>query len=127
MYVPFASAKLDSAKFHEFMRRNSSADLTSSSRGGLIASLLPLLFVPDAGSQGQLIGHMARANPQWRRAEDDVTAVFSGPHAYISPSWYEEGGTVPAWNYVDVHAYGRFQIIENQEELLDIPRRSVTE
>src|SRR5262249_26009639 len=54
-----------------------------------------------------------------------VMAVFSGPHAYVSPSWYEEGGTVPTWNYVAVHAYGSFHLVEGRGGLLDILRRSV--
>ena len=52
-------------------------------------------------------------------------AVFSGPHAYVSPSWYEEEGTVPTWNYVAVHAYGTFHLVEDRDGLLDILRRSV--
>ena len=52
-------------------------------------------------------------------------AVFSGPHAYVSPSWYEEAGTVPTWNYVAVHAYGTFHLVEDRDGLLDILRRSV--
>ena len=52
-------------------------------------------------------------------------AIFSGPHVYVSPSWYEEGGTVPTWNYVAVHAYGTFHLVEERDSLLDILRRSV--
>jgi transcriptional regulator len=51
--------------------------------------------------------------------------VFSGPHAYVSPSWYEEGGTVPTWNYLAVHAYGTFQVAEDRDDVLAILRRSV--
>jgi transcriptional regulator len=125
VYVPSAFAETDTARLHEFMRRNSFAVLTSSGEGGLIASHLPLLIVADAGPNGHLLGHMARANPQWRRVEGEVMAVFSGPHAYVSPSWYEEGGTVPTWNYVAAHAYGTFQLVEESEVLLEILRRSV--
>jgi transcriptional regulator len=126
MYVPAAFAETDPAKLHEFMRRNSFAVLTSNGEGGLVGSHLPLLLDPDAGPHGHLLGHMARANPQWRKVEGEVMAVFSGPHAYVSPSWYEEGGTVPTWNYVAVHAYGTFHVVEDREALLDILRRSVT-
>jgi transcriptional regulator len=51
--------------------------------------------------------------------------VFSGPHAYVSPSWYGEPGTVPTWNYVAVHAYGTFHVVDDREGVLDILRRSV--
>ncbi len=125
MYIPAAFAETDPARLHEFMRQNSFAVLTSNGRGRLLASHLPLLFDADAGPQGHLLGHMARANPQWRQVEGEVMAVFSGPHAYVSPSWYEEEGTVPTWNYVAVHAYGTFRIVEDRDGLLDILRRSL--
>ncbi|QDV37706.1 Protease synthase and sporulation protein PAI 2 [Tautonia plasticadhaerens] len=69
---------------------------------------------------------MARANPQWRDVRGEVLVVFNGPHAYISPAWYEEPGTVPTWNYVAVHAYGTFRLVEGRDGLLDILRRTVT-
>ena len=125
MYVPASFAEPDTAKLHEFIRRNSFAILTSHGRDGLIASHLPLLLDADAGPHGHLLGHMARANPQWRDVRGGVMAVFSGPHAYVSPSWYEEGGTVPTWNYVAVHAYGSLHVVEERDGLLDILRRSV--
>jgi transcriptional regulator len=125
VYIPSAFAENDTAKLHEFIAANSFAILTSYGERGLIANHLPLLLDPAAGPHGGLFGHMARANPQWRQAEGEVMAVFSGPHAYVSPSWYEEEGTVPTWNYVAVHAFGSFQIVEGREQLLEILHRSV--
>jgi transcriptional regulator len=125
VYVPAAFAETDTARLHEFMRRYSFAALTSHGQGGLVASHLPLLLDADAGPHGHLLGHMARANPQWRDVRGEVMVVFSGPHAYVSPSWYEEEGTVPTWNYVAVHAYGTFHIVEGRDGLLDIIRRLV--
>ena len=92
-----------------------------------MASHLPLLLDAEAGPRGHLLGHMARANPQWRRVEGEVLVVFSGPHAYVSPTWYEEPGTVPTWNYVAVHASGTFHPVEDREPLLEILRRSVVD
>jgi transcriptional regulator len=125
VYVPASFAETDLAQLHGAMRRHSFAVLTSHGPDGLMASHLPLLVDADGGPQGSLLGHMARANPQWRNIAGEVMAVFSGPHAYVSPSWYEEDGTVPTWNYVAVHAYGHFEVIEDRERLLDILRRSV--
>ncbi len=125
MYVPAAFAVTDRARLHEFMGRYSFALLTSHGGGGLVASHLPLLLDADAGPHGHLLGHMARANPQWRDVRGEVMVVFSGPHAYVSPSWYGEAGTVPTWNYVAVHAYGTFHVVEDREGLLAILRRSV--
>ncbi len=125
MYVPSAFAETDPCKLHNFMRYHSFAVLTSHDGAGLVASHLPLLLAPDAGTHGQLLGHMACANPQWRRVEGEVMAVFSEPHAYVSPTWYEEPGTVPTWNYIAVHAYGTFHLVEDCDALLDILQQSV--
>jgi transcriptional regulator len=69
---------------------------------------------------------MARANHQWQTAAvSEVLAIFSGPHAYISPSWYEAPHTVPTWNYVAVHAYGRFELIEDQAQAVALLERTI--
>jgi transcriptional regulator len=125
VYIPTTFAQSDPIKLHDFIRRNSFAILTSQGQDGLIASHLPLLLDADVRRHCHLFGHMARANPQWRGVRGEVMAIFMGPHAYVSPSWYGEGGTVPTWNYVAVHAYGRFHVVEDRDGLLDILRRSV--
>jgi len=107
------------------MRENSFATLVTQGEEGLTASHLPLLLDAEVGPHGQLIGHMARANRQWRDVSGEALAVFARPHVYVSPSWYETPGTVPTWNYVAVHAYGAFKVVEDREGLLDILRRSV--
>lgn len=49
----------------------------------------------------------------------DALAIFQGPNAYISPSWYatkqETGKVVPTWNYVVAHAYGQLRVIDDPE------------
>jgi transcriptional regulator len=77
-------------------------------------SHLPLLHHADTSSHGTLVGHMAKANPHWRRFVDaPAIAVFQGPHAYISPSWYGDPvNAVPTWNYAVVHVHGRVHLIE---------------
>ncbi|WP_239649538.1 FMN-binding negative transcriptional regulator [Methylocucumis oryzae] len=66
-----------------------------------------------------LRGHVARANPIWQDFAEDVgvLVIFSGPNAYISPSWYatktETGKVVPTWNYKVVHAYGSLKVIDD--------------
>ena len=70
---------------------------------------------------------MAKANPQWEQAAgQEVLAIFAGPHAYISPTWYEEEKVVPTWNYVAVHAYGRLQLVPDSTQKLDILRQTVS-
>jgi len=125
MYIPASHAETDPAKLHEFMSRNSFATLVTENETGMVASHLPLLFDADAGRMGMLMGHMARANPQWRDVRGEVMALFTGPHVYISPAWYEADGTVPTWNYVAVHAYGTFHVVEDREILLELLRRTV--
>jgi transcriptional regulator len=69
---------------------------------------------------------MARANPQWQSAAgQEVLAVFSGPHAYISPTWYEIDDVVPTWNYVAVHAYGPLALVDEPGAVRDIVQQFV--
>jgi transcriptional regulator len=83
---------------------------------------LALLWQDDGTPHGSLIGHLARANPHWKLFAGAAAsmALFWGPHAYVSPTWYVPGVKVPTWNYVTVHAYGRPQIVEETKGVLDI-------
>ncbi len=87
MYVPPAFGRTDPAELFAFVEAHSFALLVSTRDGAPFASHLPLLLDRAAGPHGTLVGHMARANPQWRDLDGQpVLAVFSGPHAYVSPS-----------------------------------------
>jgi transcriptional regulator len=126
MYVPAAFAESDLATLHDFIERHSFGLLCSQHDGTPLASHLPLLIDRTGGAQGTLCGHMARANPQWRLADrSEVLAVFSGPHAYISPTWYEANDVVPTWNYVAVHVYGTLRLVEDPAALSAIVRDTV--
>ena len=85
-------------------------------------SHLPLLFVAGCELNGTLLGHMARANPHWQHAADAPSiAMFHGPHAYVSPSWYAEPAkAVPTWNYAAVHAHGVLEIVQDPVETRQI-------
>jgi transcriptional regulator len=108
------------------MERHSFATLCPTTGGELEATHLPLLLDRDVAPHGRLVGHLARANGQWKRAAGTrVMAIFSGPHAYISPTWYESNETVPTWNYAAVHASGVLQPIEDESRLREIVRRTV--
>ena len=102
---------------HRFMRDQSFALLVTTEDGAPFASHIPLLLDRDTGDQGRLLGHVAKANPQWRAfdGKTEAMAVFWGPHAYISPNWYETETMVPTWNYVTVHAYGKPTVIDDPE------------
>jgi transcriptional regulator len=126
MYLPkhFEVAELN--RLHEAIEAYSFALIISGPDADLQASHLPLLLDRDQGSWGTLVGHMARANGQWHTAAGQkVLAVFAGPHAYISPAWYEAEEVVPTWNYVAVHAYGTLTPIEEPAELRAIVARTV--
>jgi transcriptional regulator len=126
MYIPKAFAETDQAKLFEFMRANSFGILFSQGNGQPYATHLPFLLETDeAQSRVVLWGHFAKANPHWKMIEGEVLAVFSGPHAYISPAWYEAENTVPTWNYTAVHAYGSLTLTHEQEDLLKIVAETV--
>jgi transcriptional regulator len=126
MYVPSHFAETDPAALHDFIERYSFGLLISQVAGEPFATHLPFLLDRAAGPHGALVGHMARANPHWKSLRDQTSlVVFSGPHAYISPTWYEAANVVPTWNYTAVHAYGQAEPIEDRDALLEIVQRSV--
>jgi transcriptional regulator len=122
LYIPTAFDQSDLATLHRFIEQHSFAVLCSTTADGVpFASHLPLLLDRGASPPGVLVGHMARANPQWRHADGKtVLAVFHGPHAYVSPAWYEAEEVVPTWNYAVVHATGVLRAIHDRDALLKI-------
>jgi len=96
--------------------------------GAPYVSHLPFLFEASSTTQGKLLGHMARANPQWQDFEknDEVLVIFQGPHAYVSPSWYTSPG-VPTWNYAIVHVQGKARITQTDGELENLLQRLTAE
>jgi transcriptional regulator len=126
MYLPTAFQEADQGKLHDFIEAHSFALVVSTLSGELVASHFPLLLDRGAGPHGRLMGHLARANPQWHELEgQQVLAVFSGPHAYVSPTWYEAENVVPTWNYVAVHAYGICRLVEDPKAVEQILSRTV--
>ena len=129
MYVPKHFAVTDRSQMHEFIKNNGFGILFSHTGAEPMASHLPFILDekgPDENGSGQgtILGHMARANRQWRYADgQQVLVVFHGPHAYVSPTWYQEKDTVPTWNYVAVHATGVFKAVENRAGMEDIVGR----
>jgi transcriptional regulator len=106
MYSPSYNRLENRAELLEFMRANSFVVLITGTGGELHASHLPVQIKVEK-EQIILDMHMARANAQWKEFfDEEVMVVFSGPHAYVSPRWYEEQERVPTWNYAAVHAYG---------------------
>lgn len=127
MYIPKAFREDNIATLQTLMHEYSFATLVTQQDGVPMASHLPFLLDVQRGSFGTLQGHMARANAQWQtfNEEQEVLVIFQGPHAYVSPSWYETELSVPTWNYAIVHAYGKPRLIEEQTALYNILQRSV--
>jgi transcriptional regulator len=96
------------------MRAYAFATIITEVEGSPFATHLPFLLDPRRGVVGTLRAHMARPNPQWRgfNGGREALVMFHGPHAYISPSWYEVQPAVPTWNYAVVHAYGVPRCVE---------------
>jgi transcriptional regulator len=126
MYIPEPFREARTEVLHDLIRQHSFATLVSQGAAGLVATHLPLLLDPGRGPLGTLRGHVARANDHWRDlAEGEHMAVFHGPHAYVSPAWYQTPMAVPTWNYVAVHAYGRATLIDGGPALREILDQTV--
>jgi transcriptional regulator len=112
MYNPDPFRETDAGKLRAFIREHPFATLITAAEGGPFVSHIPLYL--DAGGAA-LVGHVARGNGHWRLAGAESVAVFHGPHAYISASWYEAPGTVPTWNYLAVHVRGTLAAMDAAE------------
>jgi transcriptional regulator len=120
MYLPKEFAEDRIPVLHDAMRAIAFGTLVTTGADGLTASHIPLLLEAGPGPYGTLTGHLARGNPQGRSvpvAGVEALAIFTGPHAYVSPSWYpskqETGKVVPTWNYVAIHAHGSLRFIDD--------------
>jgi transcriptional regulator len=132
MYTP-AHFTPDPALVDELLRNHGAADLVTVTDQGLVATMLPFVYVPPAdsaaaGPHGSLHGHVARNNDQWKLAPaGEAMAIVRGPDAYISPGFYaskrEHGRVVPTWNYVTAHVYGRFVVHDDPVWTEDLVRR----
>lgn len=133
MYTPPAFAESRIEVMHDLMQTYPFAAVVTSGSSGMVATHLPLVLHAEASEYGTLRGHMARANNQWTQASDspDALVIFSGPHQYISPSWYptkrEDGRVVPTWNYAVVHAYGPLTLHHETSWLLEHLNALVTQ
>jgi len=123
MYLPAHFNETRIPVLHEAMQQIGLATVVTSGSEGMEASHLPLLISAEPAPFGTLHGHMARANPQWRRFSPggEALAIFLGPNTYVSPSWYptkeQTGEVVPTWNYLAIHAYGTLGFFDDREQL----------
>lgn len=128
MYIPPAFREDDPRILHQLMRGARLSNLVTATAAGPIATPLPLILAEEEGEQGVLYGHLAKANLQWKTPViGEALAIFMGPDAYVTPSWYaskaEHGKVVPTWNYAAVHAYGPVEFFEDETRLLAAVKR----
>jgi transcriptional regulator len=115
MFIPTSFVMHDNAEKHQFIHDFGFGVLVSSSLNG---THLPFFLRKYEGENGVLYTHCAKENPHWQELENaNVLIVFSGPHNYISPSWYAKGPAVPTWNYTAVHVYGKVSFLKDDETL----------
>lgn len=113
MYVPPLFAMGEEDELTAFCQAFPFAALVTSGADGLFATHLPVVLKRGEPGRIAFFGHLARANPHWQRAVEGSEAllIFSGPQAYVTPSWYatkkETAKVVPTWNYAVVHARGK--------------------
>ena len=125
MYSPSYNQLEDRTELLAFIRANNFPVLVTGTGGVLHASHLPIT-AREHGGQIVVDMHMAKNNPQWQEfLGDEVLVIFTGPHAYVSPRWYEDRERVPTWNYAAVHAYGMPGIISDKKEKLESQRRLI--
>ena len=125
MYIPELYKNENREEIENFIHQNGFAILVNQTQGKLWATHTPLLLETREDGKLILTGHISKANPQALsfNDNDEVLAIFSGAHAYISSSWYDHEN-VPTWNYLAVHVYGKVRVY-NHEEALDFLKKLV--
>jgi len=124
MYLPQHFEVTDRGLLFDLMQQFSFATLVSLHEGLPFATHMP--FVADA-EHNLLSSHIARANPQWTSfgQNQEVLVIFQGDHSFISPSWYEKHPSVPTWNYMSVHVYGKPRMVEEPKAVKALLHRLV--
>lgn len=115
MHTPLPYQNKNLAEVKEFLKQNAFGILINQTQGRPCATHIPLELDVDTDGQDILLGHVSKTNPQWKyfKENEQVLAIFNGPHSYISSSWYQEE-EVPTWNYIAVHVYGTIEILDEK-------------
>lgn len=125
MYIPTHFQATDQPELLAFMQQYSFATIVTARDNHPVASHLPFVVLEREG-QVMLYAHFAKANPQWQDlASQTALVIFSEPHAYISPKHYEKELSVPTWNYISVHAYGKARLITDSGEALSLMEQMI--
>ena len=122
MYIPDIYKNENHKEIIDFLKKNSFGILINQNDGNILATHIPLEFELKENGKQFLEGHVSKENPQWKTFKNDnrILAVFTGPHTYISSSWYDHEN-VPTWNYIAV-IYGKVKILNYQETILSLKK-----
>lgn len=125
MYVPQVNKMDDLNEILDFMKRFSFASIITNIDQIPVATHLP--FIIESKQEKIIItSHFAKANKQWQHvASNNNLIIFTEPHAYISPQNYLNEQNVPTWNYISIHAYGKAEIIKEEEAVFDILKSTI--
>jgi len=123
MYIPDIYKNENQDEIKDFIQKNSFGILINQVDRKLWATHIPLELDSNESGKQVLYGHISKENPQWKSFTSDreILAIFSGPHSYVSPSWYDHEN-VPTWNYIAVHIYGTIKIIEGEALLSSLKK-----
>lgn len=121
MYIPSYYKNEDRTEIEAFLKANAFGILVNTVNGKLWATHIPLELVESVDGKQALVGHISKENPQWHgfAPDEEVMAIFCGPHAYVSSSWYDFEG-VPTWNYSAIHIYGKIKILNEAETVASL-------
>ncbi|MDC6362949.1 MULTISPECIES: FMN-binding negative transcriptional regulator [Flavobacteriaceae] len=121
MYIPhhYKNENLDEVK--DFLTQNSFGILINTVDGKPWGTHIPLELETNQTGKDILVGHISKANPQWKNfiSPSEVLCIFNGPHTYVSSSWYKEE-EVPTWNYIAVHIYGKVTILDEEQTMASL-------
>lgn len=125
MYIPSFNQFQDKGEVVKFMQRYSFATIVTVKDGVPTATHLPFL-VKETDEQLILLSHFAKANPQAADSINErVLVIFTEPHAYISPNNYEKLESVPTWNYLAVHAYGKCVLLDGEAKKSELLKATI--
>ncbi len=122
MYIPELYKNENQEDIQNFIHQNGFGILINQNNGKLWATHIPLILEEKDGKQF-LVGHVSKENPQAKsfKTNDEILAIFSGAHTYISSSWYDHEN-VPTWNYLAVHIYGKVKLHSLEESIESLKR-----
>ena len=117
--LPYFKEK-DAGLVLEFMKQHPFAMLMGvDSEQKPVATQIPFLFVEKEG-QLYLRGHIMKGNDHHKAFAENkhVLALFTGPHKYVSASWYENKQQGSTWNYMTVQAKGELSFLDDAQLMI---------